>query len=104
MLQLTRSQKIQATKAAKIAARRPSIAHMVFVEQHGNSIVTRLSVGIDGIAVVGELDNVNKMLERLGYKPVRITYNMLNKEAGPIVIDADTPSCCDVSSESYWSM
>jgi len=39
-----------------------------------------------------------------GFKDIRITRNLMNREAGPIVIDADTPIGCDVGSETYWSM
>lgn len=49
-------------------------------------------------------DAFNAALEKLGYKPVRLTKNLMNKAAGDLVIDADTPLCCDVGSETYWSM
>lgn len=100
---LTRSQKIQATKAAKRASARPSIAHKCAARPLGDDVL--ISFALDtGAQMSGYKHQINPILEQLGYKPVRITYNMLNKDAGPIVIDADTPSYCDVGSESYWSM
>ena len=49
-------------------------------------------------------DAFNAALEKLGYKPIRLTRNLMNKAASDLVIDADTPLCCDVGSETYWSM
>ncbi len=49
-------------------------------------------------------DTFNAALEKLGYKPVRLTKNLMNPAAGDIVIDDDTPNYCDVGSEAYWSM
>ena len=50
------------------------------------------------------LDAFNDVLEALGYKPVKVTHNMLNEAAGEFLIDADTPSYCDPACESYHSM
>ena len=50
------------------------------------------------------LEDFNNVLEALGYKPVRLTSNMLNEAAGKFLIDADTPSYCDPGCESYHSM
>ncbi len=97
--ELTRSQKIQATKQAKRDAARPSIAHLVHISEGSFAVATD---ELDFICP--NIETFNNLIVKLGYKPVRVTYNMLNKEAGPIVIDADTPSYCDVGSESYWSM
>jgi len=49
-------------------------------------------------------DAFNKVLGRLGYKPVRLTSNLLNPAAGQFVIDADTSLACDPGSETYHSM
>ena len=46
----------------------------------------------------------NAALEKLGYKAVSVTYNMLNQGAGSFLIDADTPWCCNPRSEAYHSM
>lgn len=95
--QLTRSQKIQATKKAKRDAARPSIARRC------KALETELITATfeSGAWLSGEIHHINPILEQLGYKPVRVTFNMLNRQAGPIVIDADTPSYCDVGSEAY---
>lgn len=88
-----------ARKEAKRIALLPSIAHKVKV--------------LDGIFAVkvldckvssGNLEHFNNLLLQLGFKPVRTTKNLLNQNAGVLVIDADTPVCCDVGSETYWSM
>lgn len=79
-----------------------SIADLVKVVPYTNG--ERITVVLYGATVIGAVDEVNSVLKRLGFKPVRITYNMMNRDAGPIVIDEDTPSYCDVGSESYWSM
>lgn len=50
------------------------------------------------------LEQLNSALERLGYKPVRQTSNMLNPNAKKFFIDADTPSYCDPGCEAYHSM
>jgi hypothetical protein len=50
------------------------------------------------------LSQLNDVLERLGYKPVRETSNLLNPSGKKFFIDADTPSYCDPGSEAYHSM
>jgi hypothetical protein len=45
----------------------------------------------------------NSALEALGYKPIAMTYNMLN-QGRSFLIDADTPWCCNPRSETYHSM
>ncbi len=60
---------------------------------------------LSGFTVTSKtLDAFNIALETLGYKPVRVTCNMLNKASGEFLIDADTPSYCDPGCESYHSM
>jgi hypothetical protein len=58
----------------------------------------------EGYFVAASLPGLNSVLQRLGYKSVRETSNMLNREAGTFLIDADTPSYCDPGSEAYHSM
>lgn len=67
----------------------------IFVAPFGPSLVTIKS---------SDKDAFNAALEKLGYKPVRLTKNLMNQKARHLVIDADTPLCCDVGSETYWSM
>ena len=96
---LTRSQKIQATKQAKRDAARPSIARYVHMSDG------TFSASFDGLDFVcPSIETFNALVERLGYKPVRVTRNILNDAAAPFVIDADTPSYCDPGRESYHSM
>ena len=99
---LTPAEKAALTRKNKLLALRPSIARFCIVTDKDAPLIT-ISLD-DGVLLNGHLTYVNNTLEKLGFKPVRITYNMLNREAGPIVIDADTPSYCDVGSEAYWSM
>jgi hypothetical protein len=61
-------------------------------------------ISFDGMDCRGTLEGANKLLVRLGFKPVRITRNMLNPQGGQFLIDADTPSYCDPGSEAYHSM
>jgi hypothetical protein len=51
-----------------------------------------------------EIWEFNDLLNRLGYKSVRLTTNMLNPGAGQFLIDADTPSYCDPGCEAYHSI
>lgn len=50
------------------------------------------------------IDLANEFFYKLGWKPVRLTSNMLNRTGGQFLIDADTPSYCDPGSEAYHSM
>lgn len=78
---------------------RPSVAHLV---TFANGM---FSANLNDCAVsCGNKEKFNSMLEQLGYKPVRLTRNLMNPQARDLVIDADTPLCCDVGSETYWSM
>jgi hypothetical protein len=108
-VKLTPAQKAAATRQAKKNSRRPSIAHHTTCLNtfSGNKYDGTFSAVIEDLNlefVCPNLKFFNSVVEKLGYKPVRITYNMLNKEAGPIIIDRDTPSYCDVGSEAYHSM
>lgn len=77
-----------------------SVARDVAYANGEFSLTTPLHVTIKSF----EKDAFNATLEKLGYKPVRLTKNLMNQKAGDLVIDADTPLCCDVGSETYWSM
>jgi hypothetical protein len=54
--------------------------------------------GVDAIKLA------NEFFPKMGWKPVRLTSNMLNAAGGQFLIDADTPSYCDPGSEAYHSM
>lgn len=92
-----------------------SIAHLCSFHQAGT--ITTITVELDKYgpnqqAIMFHSEDpardavaiANEFLPKLGWKPVRVTRNILNSNSGPIVIDADTPSYMDVGSESYHSM
>lgn len=58
----------------------------------------------NGVKLHGKVKAFNVTIEQLGYRPVRITSNMLNEASGKFCIDINTPSYCDPGSESYHSM
>lgn len=66
------------------------------------SLVVKLPDGVELTAPSMEV--MNTFLQRLGYKAVKETSNMLNEAAGTFFIDADTPSYCDPGCEAYHSM
>lgn len=59
---------------------------------------------IDGVKLSGNVALVNVALEKMGYRPVRITRNMLNDKSARFCIDINTPSYMDPGCESYHSM
>jgi len=46
----------------------------------------------------------NPFLVRMGFRPVRVTRNLMNPVAREFLIDADTPLALDPGSETYHSM
>lgn len=70
------------------------------------TVITRelVEVEVNGAMVNGNVTAVNVILEKCGFRPVRITSNMLNKDSKPFAIDINTPSYCDPGCESYHSM
>lgn len=90
-----------AKKAPKVEL--TSVAHLVKVSS--NNCKDQFTLEIDGCTIqTTDLGALNTMIIQLGFKPVRTTRNLMNREAGTLVIDGDTPIYCDVGSESYWSM
>jgi len=86
-------------------------------EKHLNSLISiadkvrvisadaeEIGVQIDGCNLSGHVDAVNKALEKMGFRPVRLTSNMLNKDSPTWAIDINTPAYCDPGSEAYHSM
>jgi hypothetical protein len=63
-----------------------------------------LTLEFDGVVIKGFKNDFNKVVEKLGLRPVRITNNMLNPEAGKFCVDINTPSYCDPGCESYHTM
>lgn len=80
------------------------IAHAVQVEEKGGT--TFLGVWEGSVEITGTkqgIEQFNSVLERLGYRPVRLTSNMLNPQSKVFAIDINTPSYCDPGCESYHS-
>lgn len=65
---------------------------------------SEIEVTVDGVSFFGMVEEMNAVLLKLGYKPVRITSNLLNPGGGKFAIDADTPVYLDPGCESYHSM
>jgi len=83
-----------------------SVAHMVQVlsDRFTAREVATLALVEHGATITGSVEQMNLVLVKLGYKPVRLTKNMLNDKSKWIVIDEDTPSYCDPGTETYHSM
>lgn len=97
----TKARRAEARKFDKRMSRLIPIAEMVKVQDATQKLVF---INIDGVGIKGTLDHVNGVLERLGYRPVRITSNMLGRENHFFCIDINTPSYLDPGSEAYHSM
>lgn len=96
----TPAQKAAETKAAKKAAARPSAERYATLQPNASILVV-----LPGYQFTcPSLMDTNNVLEALGYKPLRVTRNMLNENSKEFLIDADTPSYCDPGCESYHSM
>lgn len=59
---------------------------------------------IDGVEIAGNVADVNKALEKMGFRPVRITRNILNDKSPEWCVDINTPAYLDPGCESYHSM
>jgi len=94
-----------------ISAQLTSVAHLckfhrmvsgqileVQLDKNGDCEQTIEFKGPDAIVLA------NEFLSRMGFKPVRITRNILNPNSKTLVIDADTPSYMDPGCEAYHSM
>jgi len=73
-------------------------------EMNGYEHLYFVSVKFEGCVLEGEIAQVNVRLEQMGYRPVRITRNMLNPDSGFFAIDINTPAYCDPGCESYHTM
>lgn len=93
------------TKAHRRLNALKSIARQMKVTTHCSTPgLSSVLISVDGITLSGIVRDINPVLEKLGYRPVRITHNILNKDAGFWAIDINTPSYCDPGCESYHSM
>ncbi len=88
--------------AKSIALRVVLMFPMADLKIPSDDVILQLELG--AAVLSGPQDDFNKVLKRLGYKPVRVTKNILNPKGGWFVIDEDTPSCCDPGTETYHSM
>lgn len=78
-----------------------SIAHKVM---HVSGTEEIVEVGVEGCILTGNVAAVNVALEKMGYRPVRLTSNMLNPNSKTFAVDINTPAYCDPGCESYHSM
>ena len=74
------------------------ISHLVTVLDGPNDLVR---VQLDGCTLEGGVEAVNVQLERAGYRPIRLTLNMLNPTSRWFAVDYNTPSYLDPGSEAY---
>jgi len=80
------------------------IASMVEVlEACSTHNLSTVSVEIDNVLFKGIVRYINPVLEKMGYRPIRLTSNMLNSESKYFAIDINTPHYCDPGCESYHS-
>lgn len=77
-----------------------SIAHGCEV-LHPTGQSEQVRVVIDGVQMQGPVEGFNRLVELMGFRPVRITHNMLNPESKRFAIDINTPCYCDPGCESY---
>jgi hypothetical protein len=92
-------------KAERAAARKREreLAKLESIASNVNLIGDILTTQIEGCIIQGFEENFNKVIEKLGYRPVRVTENMLNP-GRKFCIDINTPSYCDPGCEAYHSM
>jgi hypothetical protein len=63
-----------------------------------------IEVELFGAKVTGYVNHVNAVIESCGFRPVRLTSNLLNRDSKVWAIDINTPSYMDPGSEAYHSM
>lgn len=73
-------------------------------EAFNGKVESVLSLYVGKCLIRGPISDFNTVLKRMGYRPVRITANRITGNGTPLVIDADTPMCCDPGTETYHSM
>lgn len=97
------AQRKEARDYEKRMAKLISVAHMVHINvDKGGDLFT---IDIDLCTIQARnVDRLNEMLEPLGYRPIRITSNMLNANSPRFAIDINTPAYCDPGREAYHSM
>lgn len=108
------TQRAAARKSEKEMRRLSSVAHLC--TYHQAACIQTLTVRLNSYAAADvqpeeivfrgsdAVKLANEFLPKMGWKPVRLTRNMLNFDSPMIVIDIDTPSCCDPGCGAYHSM
>lgn len=94
-----KAQRAASRKREKELMKLAPIADKVEVASDGT-----LTLLLDGVLIQGSQDNFNKVLERMGFRPVRTTRNLLNPNSRTWCIDVNTPGYLDPGSESYHTM
>lgn len=97
-----KAERAAARKREKELSKLTSVANLVKVLNDASGEYLRFDNG--EIVIEGKPESLNFYLERAGFRPVRVTSNLLNEAAGKFCIDINTPSYCDPGSESYHSM
>jgi len=94
-----KAERAKQRKREKELAKLAPIADKVEVAGDGTLILL-----LDGVLIQGSQDNFNKVLERMGFRPVRTTRNILNPQSKTWCIDLNTPGYLDPGCESYHTM
>ena len=97
----TKARRAAARKRDRELAKLTPIADQVQVIGGTNNF---LRLVLDGVTIMGGEEDFNKFLEKAGYRPVRVTRNILNSESKSWCIDINTPAYLDPGCESYHTM
>lgn len=97
----TKARRAAARKEEKRLAALKPIADKVVVLDAARE---EIEVELFGAKVTGYINFVNAVIEAAGFRPVRLTRNMLNPNSPVFAIDINTPAYCDPGCESYHSM
>jgi hypothetical protein len=93
-------------KAARAAARKEEARYAALrpiADRVGVLEGDTVNVRVDHVFLEGNIKDVNVVLEKMGYRPVRITFNMLNRDAKRFCVDINCPVYLDPGCDSYWS-
>lgn len=89
--------------AISIARMGKVVYPIIHTNSNSDGLLVEIEVAKD-VFLKGIVNDINPVLRKMGYKPVRITHNMLNLDFGYFLIDEDTPAYCDPGCESYHTM
>ena len=103
--QETKTRRAEARKEEKRLAKLIPIADFVkVIDASQGKAEAVVKVDLDCVKFEGKVYFFNQVMEKLGYRPVRVTSNMLNPQSGHFCVDINCPSYCDPGCESYHSM